>query len=163
MEKWKRIHDFPDYSVSSEGRVRNDGANRIMALTRNQQGIIQVGLTRDRTLYKRSVPVLVAHAFLPRAIGPFDTPIHIDGDRSNCGVDNLMWRPRWFAVMYHQQFHRRYPNSIGRPIIDVKTKEVCDNSFDCAVRYGLLEKDVVLSIANNTVVWPTMQQFQVMA
>ena len=162
IEEWKPIREFPEYSVSTTGRVRNDHTGHIMALTMNQLGIIQVGLSSNRRYYKRAVAPLVAHAFIPRPMGPFDTPINLDGDRSNNMVTNLMWRPRWFAVRYHQQFKHPYDYSIPNRIIDLKTKEVTRNSFDCAMRYGLLEKDLVLSILNRTFVWPTYQQFRIL-
>src|SRR4051812_7938650 len=62
-EEWKRIKEFPDYSISTEGRVRNDRTSRIMALTMNQLGIVQVGFTKNHRYFKRAVAPLVAHAF----------------------------------------------------------------------------------------------------
>jgi hypothetical protein len=44
----------------------------------------------------------------------------------------------------------------------VKTREVCENSFECAKRYGLLEEDLVQSILNRTYAWPTYQEFRVL-
>ena len=107
----------------------------------------------------RSVPLLVAKAFLPELPGPFDTPINLDGDRHNNQVDNLVWRPRWFAIKYNQQFRYPYENPIEALIMDLKTYEISENSFECAKRYGLLEKDLVVSILSRTYVWPTYQQF----
>lgn len=109
----------------------------------------------------RSVPLLVAKAFLTPSEGPFDTPINLDGDRYNNRLDNLLWRPRWFAVKYNRQFRQRYYNSIPKPIIDLKTGVISENSLGCAKEYGLLEEDVVLSIINRTYVWPTYQKFGV--
>lgn len=161
-ELWKRINDFPDYEVSSHGRVRTNKTGRILALSVTQYGLVQVGLMREGVQYHRSVPLLVAKAFLPVKPGPFDTPINLDGDRHNNNVDNLVWRPRWFAVRYNQQFRYPYPNPILSPIMDIKTKEVSNNSFECAKRYGLLEQDLVMAIVNRTYVWPTYQEFAVL-
>lgn len=161
IERWKRIKRFPEYSVSDHGRIRADRSGRILSLNENQSGLIQVGLMRDGLQYHRSVPLLVAKAFIRPPAGPFDTPINLDGDRRNNHVKNLMWRPRWFAIKYNQQF--RYPpeNSILAPIEDLKTGEISRNSFECATRYGLLERDLILSIINRTYVWPTYQEFGV--
>jgi NUMOD4 motif len=161
-EAWEVIPLFPDYSVSNYGRVRSDKFERILALNVNQYGLVQVGLMRDGIQHHRSVPLLVAKAFLPPLHGPFDTPINLDGDRYNNHVENLTWRPRWFAIKYNQQFRHPYHNSIQAPIIDLKTDEVSENSFECAKRYGLLEEDLVLSILNRTYVWPTYQEFGVL-
>lgn len=162
MEEWKIIDDFPEYSVSSYGRVRTNKSGRILQLNLNQYGLLQVGLMRDGVQRHRSVPLLVAKAFLPDIAGPFDTPINKDGDRYNNTVENLVWRPRWFAVRYNQQFRYPYENPIDARIIDLQTEEVSENSFECAKRYGLLERDLVLSILNRTYVWPTYQQFGVL-
>lgn len=160
-ELWKELDHFPGYSVSNYGRIRADRSGRILRLNENQFGLLQVGLMRDNLQYHRSVPLLVAKAFLPLISEPFDTPINLDGDRHNNHVDNLAWRPRWFAVKYNQQFKYPYNNPITSPIIDLKTGEVSENSFECAKRYGLMERDLVLSILNRTYVWPTYQEFGV--
>ncbi len=161
-ELWRTIEGFPDYSVSTYGSVRSDKSGRILRLFENQFGLIMVGMMKDGIQRHRSVPLLVALAFIAQPTGPFDTPINLDGDRRNNHVENLTWRPRWFAIRYNRQFLRRYSNPIHSRIQDVKTKEVCENSFECAKRYGLLEEDLVMSILNRTYVWPTYQEFRVL-
>lgn len=159
-EEWKIIPEFPDYSVSNYGRIRTNKSERILRCNPNQYGLLQVGLMHEGVQYHRSVPLLVAKAFLPELPGPFDTPINLDGDRHNNQVSNLMWRPRWYARKYNQQF-RYYPyeHHIDELIMDLKTKEISQNSFDCAIRYGLLEEDVVMSIIHRTYTRITFQQF----
>jgi NUMOD4 motif len=161
-ERWRSIEHFQEYSVSDLGRVRTDKTGRILALSENQFGLLQVGLMRDGEQRHRSVPLLVAKAFIPSPPGPFDTPINLDGDRHNNQVANLVWRPRWFAIKYNQQFRYPYENPILAPVQDLKTGEISANSFECAKRYGLLERDLVLSILNRTYVWPTYQEFRVL-
>ena len=162
LEQWENIELFPDYAVSTLGRVCSRKTGRILALNVNQYGLVQVGLMRDGLQHHRSVPLLVAKAFLEPVQGPFDTPINLDGDRHNNRLENLLWRPRWFAIKYNHQFRYPYENSIQAPIIDLKTDEVSENSLECAKRYGLLEEDLVLSILNRTYVWPTYQEFGVL-
>lgn len=162
MEYWRPIEHFPGYSVSDHGRIRADKSERILVLSKNQYGLLQVGLMRDGVQYHRSVPLLVAKAFLPPIAGPFDTPINLDGDRYNNHVDNLAWRPRWFAIKYNQQFKLPSDQHIMNPIIDLETKEVSQNSLEASKRYGLLEKDLVFAILNRTYVWPTYQEFGIL-
>lgn len=163
---WVDIPDFPNYAVSDSGLVTNNATGRIMRLTLNQRGIVQVGLMKNHKQYKRSVALLVAQAFLPDPyIGedsstPFDTVINLDGDRQNCHASNLAWRPRWFAIFYHQQFNRKVPQ-ILLPIRDINSGLVYETSREAAVRHGLLERDLVLSILNRTWVFPTYQYFEV--
>jgi sulfur carrier protein ThiS len=161
MEQWRPIKGFAKYSVSNYGRFRKEKTGHILVVSLNQYGVACVGLMRDGIQFHRSVPKLVADAFIPSLRGPFDTPINLDGDRLNNHVDNLAWRPRWFAVKYNRQFRDRSEWTIDLPIVDVATGEETENSWETAKRYGLLEEDVVLSIANNTIVWPTHQTFRV--
>lgn len=161
-EHWLPIEHFPGYSVSDHGRIRRDDWDRILVIYENQSGLLQVGMMKDGKQKHRSVPLLVASAFILQHGEAFDTPINLDGNRHNNHIHNLVWRPRWFAIKYNQQF--RYPNlnSIKQPIKDLKTSEISENSFECAKRYGLLETDVVFSILNRTYVWPTYQEFGVL-
>lgn len=161
-EQWRPIEYFPDYSVSDYGRIRSDKTDRILALNETQWGLVQVGLMRNGVQRHRSVPLLVAKAFIPEIRAPFDTPINLDGDRYNNRVENLQWRPRWFAIKYNQQFRHPYPNPILEPIVDLKTDMVSANSYECARTYGLLEQDLVYSILNRTYVWPTYQEFGIL-
>jgi len=158
-EKWETIRNFDNYSISNYGRVRSEKSERILAQSQNQFGVVYVGLVRDGKQYHRSVPLLVARAFIPNQLEAFDTPINLNGDRYDNRVENLAWRPRWFAIKYNQQFRNPYMDPILDPIKDLKTNEVSENSFEAAIRYGLLESDLVLSILDRTYVWPTYQQF----
>lgn len=161
VERWIPIPNFEGYSVSNYGRIRTDRFDKILSAYANQSGLVQVGLMRNGKQYHRSVPLLVAKEFVDQPSGPFDTPINLDGDRFNNHVDNLMWRPRWFAVKYNRQFREPYENSINAPIEDIESGEISENSLECAKQYGLLEREVVLAILNNTYVWPTYQRFQI--
>lgn len=157
---WVPVEDFPGYSVSPLGHVRKDSTGRILQPRINQYGVPYVGMMRDYRQHIRSLPRLVATAFLPPPNQIFDTPINLDGDRTNCAVNNLMWRPRWYARYYARQFKDRYGNPIEAPIRAVDTGEVFDNSLAAGCRYGILEEEIVLSLLNRTPAWPTYQTFE---
>lgn len=162
-EQWHQIRDFPDYSVSDYGRIRNDHTDRIMRLSRTQRGQPIVGLVRNGVQHKRAVSRLVAEAFCPRPIAQMethDTPINLDGDRDNNCAANLLWRPSWFAVKYHQQFRTISRLNKMPRIRDTKTGEIFDDMWIPIMRWGLLYNDIVASLVNHTVVWPTMQRFE---
>jgi hypothetical protein len=160
MERWKSIREFPGYSVSNTGLIRSEKSGRILALSENQYGLVCVGMVKDGIQHHRSVPLLVANAFVPRISDPFDTPINKDGNRHNNNDWNLVWRPRWYAVKYNRQFKHPYHHPIQEMVEDRASGEVFNNSWDCAIYHGLLEEDLVLSILNRTFVWPTYQEFQ---
>jgi len=158
---WRPVAGFPKYSVNALGQVRHERTQRILAPQINQFGVPYVGLMGEYIHFNRSLPLLVARAFLPPDVREvFDTPINLDLDRLNCAVDNLMWRPRWFAIRYHHQIKEPYENPINGPVRPVDDEEVSDTSLDAGKRYGLLERDVVLSILHQTYAWPTYQVFE---
>lgn len=159
-DDWVPVPDFQGYSVNPLGQVRQDSTNRLLNIRFNQYGVPYVGMMRDWQQCIRSLPRLVANTYLESPSEIFDTPIQLDGDPANCRMDNLMWRPRWYAVKYKRQFEHPYENPIHAPIRVAHSRGRFPNSFAAACRYGLLEKEVVLSILNHTPAWPTYQQFE---
>jgi hypothetical protein len=159
-ENWVRIEEFPDYSVNPLGQVRKESTGRPLVVRINQYGVPYVGMMWAGRQRIRSLPRLVATAFIPQPNQIFDTPINLNGDRTDCRVENLVWRPRWYAVYYVNQFQDRYDNPINVPIREVETGEEFPDSLSAGCRFGLLEREVVLSILNNTLAWPTYQQFE---
>lgn len=159
QERWLNIFDFPGYSVSSVGRVRNDLTGRCLVIHRNQSGVAIVSMQRGRRQYKRGVARLVAERFLPHTtIEEIPTPIHLDGDRRNNSADNLDWRPKWFADRYTNQWNRE-GTRIVRPIVDAATGVYYENSTDAAMCHGLLESNIVESVLDGVRVYPTLQRF----
>lgn len=161
MERWLQIDEFPGYSVSNEGRVRNDVTGRIMVMVRNRGGVLMVGLFKDGVQYKRGIAKLVADRFLPHnTLESFNTPMHLDGDPSNCAVSNLVWRPRWYVYKYQQQFENYRQPYVDRKIMDAKSGELYANSWEAAIANGLREFEVAKSVYELTTAWPTYQSFR---
>lgn len=163
MATWRSIQGFPNYSVADLGRIRNDHTGYILSPHTAHNGMPYVSLRkpRDLTTYQRSLALVVARAFIPQPSEVFDTPINLDGDRWYCAVENLMWRPRWFAVRYNKQFTQTLDlRPIRGPVREVDTGEEFLNTFVAAQRFGLLEWDLVQAIENNTLTWPTYQKFE---
>jgi hypothetical protein len=162
MEDWRDIRFFPGYSVSTIGRVRNDDTGRMMTLMVNQSGVVNVGLTRSREQHRRAVALLVADAFIPRPIREaFDTPINLNGDRMNNTIDNLVWRPRWFAIKYIQQFKNNV-RGFRVPVEEVRSGEQFPTSWEAAIKYGLLDREILIATVARTFVFPTNQKFRVL-
>ncbi len=158
---WETIEEFPRYSVSNYGEVRNDVSGHILAQSTNQQGIKYVGMFADGKQFKRSVTPLVAKAFLGDPINEnFDTPIHLDGDKRNNNADNLMWRPYWFAIKYMRQFEPDAPKGYLVPIVDVDSGRKFPNAMAAATTYGLLVEEITYAIVNNEWCFPTYQYFR---
>jgi len=161
QSRWSVIPEFPNYSVSDTGFVRNDDSGKLMSGLVNQHNSLIVGITRGHVQYKRAVAPLVASAFLPPPkLETFNTPINLDGDRINCHVDNLMLRPLWFARKYFAQFRFLYPR-ISNPIEELKSGEWFENSRVAATTHGLLDLEILIATLNHTYVWPTYQRFRI--
>lgn len=160
LGEWIAVEGFPGYSVNPLGQIKKDSTGRLLHTRINQYGVPYVGLMREWRQCIRSLPRLVATAFVEQPNEIFDTPINLDGDRSNCHVDNLQWRPRWYAVLYNNQFRERYQNPISAPVREVKSGKTFADSFEAGCYFGVLEREVVLSILNHTLAWPTYQQFE---
>lgn len=160
QEEWREIAEFPGYSVSDLGRVRNDRFDKELHLHVNQHGIVYTGLYRGRDQHKRSVSVLVANAFITTARRlSFDTPINLDGDRENNEANNLVWRPRWYATEYYRQFRIR-GDGIDKEVQEIKSGDVFKTTWQAALAFGLLEREIVRSIVYLTYALPTFQKFQ---
>jgi hypothetical protein len=163
-EVWAEISDFPGYSVSTHGRVRRDKTNTYATPSIKQGGLPIVGLSLNNQQCKRSLPLLVATAFVPRPSDElqreaFNTPIHLNGIRTDNRYCNLAWRPLWFARKYTAQFNDGHP-TILEPIEDVEAQIVYATSMTAAIDNGLLDFEIVNSMEMNIYVWPTGQVFR---
>lgn len=162
-EIWATLDEFPNYQVSNSGQVRNEETGRQLNQSFNPQGALKVGLFDGSSQYTRSVKFLVAVAFVGGRTPIFDTAVNLDGDQSNNDEDNLVWRPRWFAMRYTRQFHKVGEWFLYRRVIDLETQEVYDDVVDAAIANGLLLVDILQSIHNEQAkCFPTWQKFDFM-
>lgn len=90
MITWIKIKDFPNYSVSSSGSVRNDNRMSLLKPTTNHKGYLYVVLSKDGKTTTKKIHRLVAESFIDN---PDNKPQvnHIDGNKQNNDVSNLEW------------------------------------------------------------------------
>ena len=152
---WRQIDEFPNYSVSPQGRVINNSTYRELRHSFVQYGTPTVGLNYKGIVYRRSVSLLVARAWLaePQRYD-FTTPIHLDANRANCNVENLMWRPRWFAIQFHKERKNSPFPKWKKDFVIIETQEVFRQPYDCAGVHGILEWDVYRSIYDKRPIFP---------
>ena len=155
------IEDFPEYSITKEGRIytRRNGLERRASMTR--EGAVKITLYYGGVPYTRSLPLLVAKAFLWNDHNPeiFDTPIHLDNDLSHNHVDNLAWRPRWFAVKYQKQYWNPEFRNATTMIEDTQTGRLYDSYIEPCQQFGILYMDVIQSCLRGGEVFPTRKRF----
>lgn len=158
MEEWRVIPEFPRYGVSEFGQIQNFETERILRQVKLPDGRLKIGLVRDGIQYQRAVSRLVLQAFVPNA-DPFrcDTPIHLDGDLSECSAYNLAWRPRWFAKVHTRQFRLDQPDSA--PIRNLDVPEIYSGVWELVKKYGLLRGEILQGIGRDWPIYPIMQRF----
>ena len=91
MEKFRKIHEFPGYEISSWGRVRNIETNCYLKPEVHFKGYLRVDLYNKNGVKKHvKIHRLVAMAFIPN---PMNKPQinHIDGNNQNNSYTNLEW------------------------------------------------------------------------
>lgn len=163
MEEWASLESmgFPGYELSNYGEVRNDRTQRVLKMSANQEGIVRVGLMKREEGRQLTVSVirLVARMFVQGRSATFDTPIQLNGVRTDLRASNLLWRPRWFAIRYFQQFEVSEEPEYNSKIFDVETSEVYANSREAAIKNGLLEEAITKSVVNGSPCFPTWQIF----
>ena len=99
-EIWKVIEDYPNYEVSTLGRIRNRETLKLMTPCKNKIGYMLVNLSasdkKNKTPY---VHRLVAKAFIEN---PENLPQvnHKDEDKTNNTVENLEWCSSRYNVNY---------------------------------------------------------------
>lgn len=139
-EVWVRIPEFPDYEISNLGRVGNIRRGHIMQTSLTNFGHVKITLKSEYSdaRFTRSVATLVAEAFVdkPESNQVCDHVIILDGDFSNIVVDNLAWRPKWFAWKYTHQLKTHQPIYYHNLIVHNKT---IDRYYDSVVDAGMME------------------------
>ena len=95
VEIWKTIEDYPNYMISSMGRVKSLGNNKtrkekIRKLQNSKDGYLQIELWKNGNGKKYQVHRLVAEAFIDN---PNNNPEidHINTNKTDNRVCNLRW------------------------------------------------------------------------
>ena len=160
-EDWREVQEFPTYSISNRGTVVTE-AGRPLVQQLQQYGVPNVWFVRGSKQFCRSVPLLVARAFLlPPEREDFISPIQLDGDRANCCADNLMWRPRWFSICFHKERATPpFPDWNGHRVQIRETGEIFPNPLEVSKKYGVLETEVYLATQNGNSVFPQRFHYQ---
>lgn len=100
-EEWKIIENYPDYQISSFGRVKSlkFGKERILKQHLGSSGYCQVDLCKDGKQKKYQVHRLVVQEFIDN---PNNLPCvnHINEDKTDNRVENLEWCTQEYNLNY---------------------------------------------------------------
>ena len=159
MEHWIASKQHLGYSISDEGRVRNEQTGKILAISTTNLGRTAiVSIQMNGYQVKRGLALMVCQAFLDPPRHDFDTPIYLDGDSLNCRLDNLAWRPRWFAQKHTRQFRQGLGDA--GPVKNIDTGVVYNSVWDVVFEQGVLFNEVIQSAVNKTHVFPLFEYYE---
>lgn len=161
MDTWAPIDGFPNYGVSTSGQVANLDTERLISVSYNREGVAKVTLVgEDGRKYCRSLGLLIVNTFTPHHSPLFTNVVHLNGDRTDLRIENLVLRPHWFAVLYNRQFKPGYKVGYNAPIRDRDTGIEYPNSMAVSTTFGVLDREIFVSILNRTYLFPTNQMFE---
>ena len=146
--EWKKIDGYENYSVSSEGQVRNDKTGRILKAYRMKNGYFRVDLRKKGEVKHFRVHRLVAQAFIENDSPLTKTQVnHINEDKSDNRACNLEWCSTEYNVNYGNRNKKiseakkgKYTgenNPRCRKIILLNTGEVFDYIKQASEKYGV--------------------------
>ena len=90
MEEFRTIVDYPNYSVSNLGNIRNDKTKKILKASIDSFGYCRVCLKKKAIRIHK----LVGGAFLKDNPNNYTEIDHIDNNKNNNAVSNLTWISR---------------------------------------------------------------------
>lgn len=124
MSTWKIIIGFPTYSVSDDGKVRNNKTGKILASYPDSNGYPSVGLCRDGKQIKMRVHRLVAEAFIPNPLNLHDIN-HKDGNKFNNHKLNLEYCTRSYNMLHsYRVLGKGARNAERKAVLCVETSMV---------------------------------------
>jgi hypothetical protein len=129
-EKWVKIIGHTKYSVSDHGRVRNDLTMRIKKLFKNRYGGVFVVLYHDEG-YKHVTRNLshIIRQHMPPCPSDKHGVYHLDGNKSNNHIDNLVFLTNGERIKHGFKKQRRRFRGYGKPL-SIEEKRIITNMWN---------------------------------
>ena len=140
----KNIDGYPNYQVSTEGKVRNVNTNKCIHQQLMKNGYKKVELWNNGVGKTKSVHRLVANAFIDGDHSGLDVN-HLDGDKTNNSLSNLEICTRKENMRHaikHNLFHPTLPKPKKKPIKIIETGEVFESVTECAKHIGAYHQNI---------------------
>ncbi len=130
-ELWKQIDDFPEYAVSTQGKVVNLKFDRPLEGVVTTNRYLKVTLRKDGQVYQQYVHQLVAAAFFTNWRRGVRVR-HLDDNRSNNSVTNLSIAGGEYRVPPRIKFSR----ITSQKVRIIETQETFRTVYDAADHIG---------------------------
>lgn len=90
-EIWAAVPGFPNYSISSHGRLRREKTGRLLKVGPGKKGYLKIALRHEGRGQTFRIHSLVAAVFLPPRPSSSHQVAHWDGNNTNNVFTNLRW------------------------------------------------------------------------
>jgi hypothetical protein len=144
-EEWREAAHFPDYEVSSRGRVRrittrtSAKAGHVLRAAASKRGYFAHGLCRDGKSFNVRLNRLVCETFHGPPPTPDHEAAHADDDPSNNAAHNLSWATRLENEADKTSHGRRRR---GTQVRQAKITEEAARAILAERRRGVFAKDL---------------------
>ena len=139
METWKTVEKYPNYLVSTDGRIKKKSTGRILVTTPDSRGYPAVTIIDNDGQHTKCIHRLVAETFVPNPEGKL-TVNHKDGNKRNNHISNLEWNTLSENLKHAYQVGlKQRPDNAGspkRPVRIIETGEIFDSIGACARAIG---------------------------
>ena len=146
-EEWSEIRGFPDYLISSWGRVYSFKSDRLLQPRPSSWGYLQVCLSKSGERLWPYVHRLVAEHFIPGEDVGLEVN-HLDGDKTYNNERNLEW------VTKRMNNQHAYDTGLNRgrgfSIRVVETGDIYDSISECASSVGMTATGIKYALRYQT-------------
>lgn len=164
MDDWRPIEEFPDYMIEQSGAIYNQVTCHHVEPMINQRGILMVQVRDGHVRTSRSVAKLVLDTFGGQPEDEeFNTVMHLNGDKEDCHFRNLRWRPRHYAIKYHEQFRTGSWNRARASVMNLDDGNEFTTIQEAAMYYGVTILDIAHSASEGRPCPIVHQNFRVIA
>jgi len=130
QEEWAEIPHYPNYMVSTEGRIWNRKHNRFLRPSFDTYGYLSVELYNTDGSSRKLVHRLVGIAFIEGHFSGLQIN-HIDGNKVNNYVENLAWvTPRENLTHAHRTGLKKAHGHI--PVRIIELEKTFTSQRECA-------------------------------